>query len=60
MRNWVISDEWDKWSVKLDVGDLEGHLGSTPRHRASTIASRVVTVNSGVDIAFSLLMFEKR
>ena len=33
-----------KWSVKLDVHDLGGHLDSTQRRRASTLAGHVVVV----------------
>ena len=31
MRNWLISDDGDRWSVKLDVRDLGGHLDATYR-----------------------------
>ena len=31
MRNWVLSQEGDKWSVKFDVRDLGGHLDTTFR-----------------------------
>ena len=27
MREWVLSQEGDKWSVKFDVRDLVGHPG---------------------------------
>ena len=29
MRNWVLSTSGDKWSVKLDVRDLGGHMDTT-------------------------------
>ena len=29
MRGWVVSDEGHRWSVKLDVRDLGGHLDTT-------------------------------
>ena len=29
MKNWVVSDAVDKWSVRLDIRDLGGHLDST-------------------------------
>ena len=29
MRNWFLSQEGDKWSVKFDVRDLGGHLDTT-------------------------------
>ena len=41
MKDWVLSDNGDKWSVKLDVRDLGGHLDTTMRHRASTLSGRV-------------------
>ena len=31
MRRWIVTDEGDKWSVKLDVRDLGGHLDTTFR-----------------------------
>ena len=31
MRGWVLSDEGQKWTVKLDVRDLGGHLDTTLR-----------------------------
>ena len=48
MKNWMISGEGEKWSVQLDVRDLGGHLDSTKRQRASTLAGRVVIVLSRV------------
>ena len=29
MKDWVISDQGEHWSVKLDVRDLGGHLDTT-------------------------------
>ena len=29
LRGWVVSDEGHRWSVKLDVRDLGGHLDTT-------------------------------
>ena len=31
MKDWVLSDDGDMWSVKFDVRDLGGHLGTTFR-----------------------------
>ena len=31
MRDWVVTDEGDRWTVKLDVRDLGGHLDTTFR-----------------------------
>ena len=41
MRNWLISDGCDRWSVKLDVRDLGGHLDATYRSWWCTLAARV-------------------
>ena len=41
MRNWLISDGGDRWSVKLDVMDLGGHLDATYRSWGCTLAARV-------------------
>ena len=38
--------EGDKWTVKLDVWDLGGHLDTTSRSRSATLASRVKVVIS--------------
>ena len=29
MRDWVVTDEGDRWTVKFDVRDLGGHLETT-------------------------------
>ena len=31
MRDWVVTDEGDRWTVKFDVRDLGGHLDTTFR-----------------------------
>ena len=36
MPGWVLADEGDKWTVKLDVRDLGGHLDTTGRGWSST------------------------
>ena len=41
MRDWVLSQEGDQWSVKFDVRDLGGHLDTTFRGWSSTLATRV-------------------
>ena len=41
VRGWVVSDEGHRWSVKLDVRDLGGHLDTTFHGWSSTLASRV-------------------
>ena len=39
MRVWLLTDEGDRWSVKLDVRDLGGHLDTTFRGCSATLAS---------------------
>ena len=46
MKDWVLSLEGDKWSVKFDVRDLGGHLDTTFRGWSSTLAARVRLVLS--------------
>ena len=41
MRDWVLSHEGERWTVKLDVRDLGGHLDTTFRGWSATLASRV-------------------
>ena len=41
MRGWVLTDEGDKWTVKLDVGDVGGHLDTTFRAWCATLAAGV-------------------
>ena len=41
MKDWVLSQEGDKWSVKFDVRDLGGHLDTTFRGWSATLAARV-------------------
>ena len=38
MRGWVLSDEGHRWTVKLDVRDLGGHLDTTLREWSSTLS----------------------
>ena len=42
MKDWVLSETGDKWSVKLETRDLGGHLDTSRRRRNSTLAGRVV------------------
>ena len=46
MRDWVLSQEGDKWPVKFDVRDLGGHLDTTFRGWSATLAARVRLVIS--------------
>ena len=41
MKDWVLSQEGDKWSVKFDVRDLEGHLDTSFRGWSSSLDARV-------------------
>ena len=54
MRDWVVSDEGDRWTVKLDVRDLGGHLDTTFRGWSSTLAARVRTVIARLVVVFAL------
>ena len=54
MRGWVLSDEGHKWTVKLDVQDLGGHLDTTLRRWSSTLSLRVRLVISRLDLVFAL------
>ena len=44
MKAWVIADEGERWSVKLDVRDLGGHLDTTYRAWGRTLVARVLAV----------------
>ena len=54
MRGWVVSDEGHRWSVKLDVRDLGGHLDTTFHGWSSTLASRVRLVIFRLVLVFAL------
>ena len=54
MRGWVVSDEGHRWSVKLDVRDLGGHLDTAFHGWSSTLASRVRLVISRLFLVFAL------
>ena len=56
MKDWVLSDGGDKWSVRFDVRDLEGHLDTTFRGWSSTLAARVRLVISRLVLIFALLL----
>ena len=50
----MVSDEGDRWTVKLDVHDLGGHLDTTFRGWSSTLATRVRVVISRLVVVFAL------
>ena len=54
MRDWVLSLEGDRWSVKFDVRDLGGHLDTTFRGWSSTLAARIRLVVSRLVLIFVL------
>ena len=54
MRGWVVADEEDRWSVKLDVRDLGEHLDSTFRGWSATFASSVRLVIARLVLIFAL------
>ena len=47
MKDWVLSQEGDQWSVRFDVRDLGGRLYATFRGWSATLASRVRLVIEG-------------
>ena len=54
MKAWDISGAGDCWSVRLDVRDLGGHLDTTYRGRAGTLAERIPPVRVSCKAAGSL------
>ena len=58
MKEWVLSLEGDRWSVRFDVRDLGeeggGHLDTTFRGWSSTLAARVRLVLSRLVLIFAL------
>ena len=44
MEGWLVSDGGDRWSVRLVVRDLGGHLDTTYRAWGCTLAARVSVV----------------
>ena len=54
MKEWVLSQEGDKWSVKFDVRDLGGHLDTTFRGWSATLAARVRLVIARLVLIFVL------
>ena len=54
MRDWVVTDEGDRCTVKLDVRDLGGHFDTTFRGWSSTLAFRVRLVIARLLVVFAL------
>ena len=51
MRNWLLSQEGDKWTVKLDVWDLGGPLDTNLRGWSATLSARVRVIVSRLTLA---------
>ena len=54
MKDWVLSQEGDQWSVRFDVRDLGGHLDTTFRGWSATLAARVRLVIARLVLIFVL------
>ena len=54
MKEWVLSLEGDKWSVRFDVRDLGGHLDTTFRGWSATLPARVRLVISRLVLILAL------
>ena len=54
MKEWILSETGDKWSAKLDVRDLEGHLDTTHKRRATTLIGRVLGLLGALLVVMSL------
>ena len=54
MKDWVLSQEEDRWSVKFDVHDHEGYLDTTFRGWSATSAARVRLVIARLVLIFVL------
>ena len=60
MKDWVLSQEGDRWSVKFDVRDLGGHLDTNFRGWSATLAARVRLVIVRLVLIFAPLDFHGR
>ena len=54
MRDWILSESGDRWTVKLDTRDLGGHLDTTCRRRNTTLAGRVLGLLAAVLVVLAL------
>ena len=50
----MLSQEWDRWSVKFDVWDLGGHSDATFRGWSATLVARVRLVIARLVLIFAL------
>ena len=60
VRDWLLSQEGDTWSVRLDVRDLGGHLDSTFRGWSATLSARVRVISRLILVSFLPLDFHGR
>ena len=56
MKDWVLSLDGDKWSVKFDVRDLGGHLDTTFRRWSATLLLGFVWSSLVWFLIFALLL----
>ena len=54
LKDWVLSQEEDRWSVRFDVQDLGGHLDTTFRDWSATLAARIRLVVARLVLFFVL------
>ena len=54
MKDWVLSGAGERWTVKLDTRDLGGHLDTTFRRRAATLAGEVLGLLAAVLVVMAL------
>ena len=47
-KGWILSDAGDHWTVKLGVRDVEGHLNTAKRKRATALSGRVLGLLAAV------------
>ena len=52
MKDWVLSQEGGRWSVRFDVRDLRGHWDTTFRGWSATLAARVRLVIARLVLIF--------
>ena len=56
MKDWVLSQKSDKWSVKFDVRNLGGQLDTAFHGWSATLASRVRLIVARLVLIFALLL----
>ena len=54
MKDWVLSEEGDRWFVKFDARDLGGRLDTTFRGWSATLAPKVRLVVARLVLIFAL------